>query len=150
MVYTIGEISNILNIPASTLRFYDKKGILPIMERSSGGIRMFKDSDLEFLKIIECLKKSGLSLSEIKDFIDMADQGDKTLDERYQLFENRKKEVERQMQELQETLDIVNYKCWFYKTAKELGSSEKVQQLKPNEIPVEFQETLKKLKSTNS
>lgn len=61
MLYTVGEMARFLNISASTLRYYDKEGLLPFVERSNSGIRMFSDKDYEWLKIIECLKKSGLS-----------------------------------------------------------------------------------------
>ena len=67
MLYTIGEMAKLLDIPASTLRYYDKQGLLPFVERSKSGIRMFQEKDYEWLKLIECLKKSGLTLSEIKN-----------------------------------------------------------------------------------
>lgn len=57
MLYTVGEMAKRLGVAASTLRYYDKEGLLPFVERSSGGIRMFKDADFEWLQIIECLKK---------------------------------------------------------------------------------------------
>ena len=86
MLYTVGEIAKILHIPASTLRYYDKEGLLPLVERSKGGIRMFSDKDYEWLKVIECLKKSGLSIKEIRTFIDMVGRGDYSLSERLELF----------------------------------------------------------------
>ena len=89
MLYTVGEIAKVLGIPASTLRYYDQEGLLPFVERSSGGIRMFTDKDYEWLKVIACLKKSGLSIKNIKAFIDMAARGDESLAERYELFRKR-------------------------------------------------------------
>ncbi|MGN1126318.1 MAG: MerR family transcriptional regulator, partial [Ruminococcus sp.] len=80
MLYTIGEMAKRLGVPTSTLRYYDKEGLLPFVERSNGGIRMFKDSDFEWLQIIGCLKKTGMSLSDIKHFIEMAMEGDDTID----------------------------------------------------------------------
>ena len=71
MLYTVGEMARFLNVSASTLRYYDKEGLLPFVERSNSGIRMFSDKDYEWLKIIECLKKSGLSIKEIRSYIDM-------------------------------------------------------------------------------
>ena len=63
MVYTVGEMAKLLDIPASTLRYYDKEGLLPFVERSSGGIRMFRESDFEWLQVIGCMKKAGMSIS---------------------------------------------------------------------------------------
>ena len=63
MFYTIGEMAQRLNVAPSTLRYYDKEGLLPFVERSSGGIRMFKDEDMEWLRLLGCLKKAGMPLS---------------------------------------------------------------------------------------
>lgn len=79
MYYSIKEMSEKLGVPPSTLRFYDKEGLLPFVERTSGGARQFKDTDFEWLKTIECLKKTGMQLKEIKNFIQMALDGDKTI-----------------------------------------------------------------------
>ena len=57
MIYTVGEAAKQINVAASTLRYYDKEGLLPFLERSGSGIRMFKDDDLAWLKTIDCLKK---------------------------------------------------------------------------------------------
>ena len=69
-------MAKLLNIPGSTLRYYDKEGLLPFVERSSGGIRMFQEKDYEWLKVISCLKKAGMSLKDIREYINLAMQGD--------------------------------------------------------------------------
>ena len=69
MFYTIGQISKKTGIPISTLRYYDREGMFPSMERSSGGIRVFSDREIGVLRVIECLKKSGLPIKEIKEFL---------------------------------------------------------------------------------
>lgn len=138
MLYTVGEMARFLNVSASTLRYYDKEGLLPFVERSNSGIRMFSDKDYEWLKIIECLKKSGLSIKEIRSYIDMTKRGDDSLEERLQLFEERKKDVERQMKELQETLDLLKYKCWYYEMAIQDQSEERVRSLSAEDLPEEY------------
>ena len=62
MVYTVGEMAKMLEVPASTLRYYDKEGLLPFVERSPGGMRMFQEKDFEWLQVIGCLKKAGMPL----------------------------------------------------------------------------------------
>lgn len=57
MTYTVGQMAKMLGLAGSTLRYYDKEGLLPFVERSSGGIRMFREKDYEWLQIIECMKK---------------------------------------------------------------------------------------------
>lgn len=67
-MYTIGQVSEMFSLPISTLRYYDKEGLFPQMERSSG-IRRFSERELEALRVIECLKRSGLEIKEIKQFM---------------------------------------------------------------------------------
>ena len=147
MLYTIGEMAKLLDIPASTLRYYDKQGLLPFVERSKSGIRMFQEKDYEWLKLIECLKKSGLTLSEIKNYIFMAIRGDETLEDRLQLFLNQKEVITQKITELQETLKVVEYKCWYYETAKKAGTVSVPKEMSLEEIPEEHKNTRLRLKS---
>ena len=133
MTYSIGDIARKIGLTPSTLRYYDKEGLLPFVDRTETGIRRFKDSDMEWFSIIECLKNTGMSIKEIKTFIDWCMEGDASLDKRYQMFLERKKETEKQIKLLQNSLDIINYKCWYYKTALDAGT-EKVHQTIPPEM----------------
>ena len=103
MVYTVGEMARLLNVPASTLRYYDKEGLLPFVERSSGGIRMFKDSDYEWLQVIGCLKKAGMSIRDIRQYILLAMQGDSTIGDRLQMFYVQRERLLEQMEQLRQT-----------------------------------------------
>ena len=67
-MYTIGQVSEMFNLPVSTLRYYDKEGLFPFMQRTSG-IRQFSDTEIAALKLIECLKKSGLEIRNIKQYL---------------------------------------------------------------------------------
>ena len=147
MLYTIGEMAKLLDIPTSTLRYYDKQGLLPFVERSKSGIRMFQEKDYEWLKLIECLKKSGLTLSEIKNYIFMAIRGDETIEDRLQLFLNQKEVITQKITELQETLKVVEYKCWYYETAKKAGTVSVPKEMSLEEIPEEHKNTRLRLKS---
>ena len=123
MLYTVGEMAKLLGVPASTLRYYDREGLLPFVERSSGGIRMFKDSDYEWLKIIECLKKTGMPLKDIRTFLQMRLQGDETIEARLDMMKKQREVVKARMKELQQTLDTLDFKCWYYETAREAGTT---------------------------
>lgn len=138
MLYTVGEIAKKIGVRPSTLRYYDKEGLLPFVERSGGGIRMFKDSDLEWLSIIECLKKTGMPIKEIKVFVEWCIEGDSTIDKRLMLIERQRDEVLRQAEQLKETLKTLNYKKWYYETAKKAGTCAVHKTLKPEDIPEEF------------
>lgn len=135
MLYTVGETAKILNITPSALRYYDKEGLLPFVERSASGIRVFKEEDFNWLFIIDCLKKSGLSIKDIKKYIDMSLKGDETIGKRLEMFQKQREKVINQINELQETLDTLEYKCWYYETAKEKGSIEAVKNVSDEEIP---------------
>lgn len=149
MTYTIGEMAQKLNVAPSTLRYYDKEGLLPFVERSEGGIRVFKESDFEWLAIIECLKKAGLPIKEIKRFIDWCLEGDSTIENRLQLILEQKKAVEQQMQHLQDTLDILSYKQWYYETAKEAGTCAVHDTLTQADVPEHLREIQKKAKGNH-
>lgn len=73
-MYTIGQVSEMFSLPISTLRYYDKEGLFPQLERSSG-IRRFSERELEALRVIECLKRSGLEIKEIKQFMQWCAEG---------------------------------------------------------------------------
>lgn len=144
MYYTVGEIAKILNVTPHTLRYYDKEGLLPFVERSDSGIRMFKDSDFEWLHIIECLKKTGMSIKDIKVFIDWCIEGDSTIEQRLELIERQRESVLAQIEQLQETLNTLNYKRWYYQTAKEAGTCSVHETMAEEDIPEEFRKEKKR------
>jgi DNA-binding transcriptional MerR regulator len=122
--YTISEVAKKLNLTVYTLRYYDKEGLMPFVERTPNGIRSFKESDIDALKIIECLKSTGMPIKEIKNFFDWCSEGDSTLQQRYDMFIDRKAIVEAQIKELQKTMEVIDYKCSYYKTALEAGTED--------------------------
>lgn len=127
--YTIKDAAKLMDVPTSTIRYYDKEGLLPFMERLESGYRIFTESDLAMLKTIDCLKKTGMPIKDIRQFIEWVQAGDASLAQRYDLFLERKRAVEEQIAELQSTLDIVNFKCWYYQTALEQGTEDALKAL---------------------
>ncbi|MBQ7132771.1 MAG: MerR family transcriptional regulator [Oscillospiraceae bacterium] len=146
MFYTVGEMAKLVGVAPSTLRYYDKEGLLPFVERSKGGIRVFKESDYEWLKVIECLKKTGMQLKDIRTFIFMAMEGDSTIGKRLELITNQRKAVLRRIDELQETLATLDFKKWYYETAKAHGTTEVPKNMPYEELPEEFREIRKRLR----
>ena len=134
-MYTVGEMAKMLGVAASTLRYYDKEGLLPFVERSAGGIRMFRESDLEWLRVIGCMKKAGMSLRDIRQYMELVIQGDDTIDARLEIFRRQRKTLETQMAELQHTMDMVDYKCWYYETAQKTGAIETPKNLPLEQVP---------------
>ena len=146
MLYTVGEMARKLGVAPSTLRYYDQEGLLPFVERSSGGIRVFKDSDYEWLQVIGCLKKTGMQLKDIKLFIEMAMQGDETIEPRLALITKQKAAVQAQIAELEETLRTLEFKEWYYTTAKKNGSTEVPRNMTLEALPEEYREVRLKLR----
>lgn len=134
-----------LGVAPSTLRYYDKEGLLPFVERSEGGIRMFKDSDYEWLQVISCLKKTGMQLKDIKLFIEMAMEGDETIEPRLALILKQKQAVIAQINELNETLKTLNFKQWYYETTKKYGSTDVPRDIPLDQLPAELREVRIKL-----
>lgn len=140
MLYTVGEAAKRIGVAPSTLRFYDKEGLLPFVERSGGGIRMFKEADFEWLEIIECLKQTGMPIKEIREFIDWCMEGDSTIDKRLALIGRQRSAVLEQMQRLQKTLHLLDYKRWYYETARKAGTCAVHDALPKEQIPEEFRD----------
>ena len=137
---TIKDVSKRLGIPASTIRYYEKKGLLPNIRRTKGGIRQFDEETIEWLKLIECLKKTGLSLMKIREFMDMSTQGDATIPQRLVLFQRQREAIQEEIRQLEEILHLVDYKCWYYETAQDEGSLQLLAQRSDEDFPQEYQE----------
>ena len=137
-MYTIGQVSEMFNLPISTLRYYDKEGLFPGIERQSG-IRKFSERELEALRVIECLKKSGLEIREIKQYMEWCKEGAATYSARKELLEKRRQTVEEEMERLGKTLDMLKYKCWYYETAIRDGSEDRLNEMLPDHLPPEMQ-----------
>lgn len=140
MYYSIGEVASAANISVSTLRYYDREGMFPNMERSNGGIRVFADNELQIIKVIECLKSAGMSIKDIKSFLGWCQEGDASLEKRQQMFYERLHEVEKQIEALQKTMQTLKYKCWYYDQAMADGTEKKLKNLAEKEIPKELRD----------
>lgn len=140
MYYSIGEAARITGIAISTLRYYDREGMFPEMMRSSGGIRVFSDKEISILRVVECLKSAGMSIKEIKEFLFWCQEGDSSLQKRRDMFRYRLKEVKKQIEALQKTMNTLQYKCWYYDTAIAAGTEGAVKNLPADRIPEEIRE----------
>ncbi|ANE22315.1 MerR family transcriptional regulator [Denitrobacterium detoxificans] len=137
-MYTIGQVSEMFDLPISTLRYYDKEGLFPTIERKNG-IRKFGETELEALRVIECLKASGLEIKDIKLFMQWCTEGPETYAQRKELFERRREAVQEEMARLQKTLAMLEFKCWYYDTAIAEGSEDAPQSMMPDKLPPNIQ-----------
>lgn len=119
MSYTIKEVSEMMNLSVPTLRYYDKMGLLPSLERKQSGYRSFSDGDIEMLKIIDSFKKAGLQIKDMQRYISLVFQGESTLQERYEIFLNQEKVIEEKIAELEQALKVTRMKIGYYQKAIE-------------------------------
>lgn len=106
-MYTIGQVAEMFDLPISTLRYYDKQGLFPNMERMSG-IRKFGDTEIEALRVIECLKKAGMEIKDIRQFMDWCAEGPATYPQRKAMFEERKAHMESEIAHMNRALDMAS------------------------------------------
>lgn len=133
-MYSIGQVSEMFGLPISTLRYYDKQGLFPDMERSSG-IRRFSDKEIEALRVIQCLKKSGLEIKDIKQFMEWCKEGPKTYENRRNLFVRQKENVEAEIEKLSKVRDMLKFKCWYYEQAIKDNGEANLKDLPSDNMP---------------
>lgn len=133
-MYTIGQVSEMCGLPISTLRYYDKQGLFPKMERVAG-IRQFNDREIEALRMIDCLKKSGLEIKDIKQFMDWCAEGPSTYPQRKELFEKQRKTVEAEIEHMNRVSDMLKFKCWYYEQALKDGNEDRLRSIIPDGLP---------------
>ena len=137
-MYTIGQVSEMTGLPISTLRYYDKEGLFPHMERVSG-MRRFGERELEALHVIECLKASGLEIRDIRQFMQWCTEGASSYPKRRQLLERQKETLEAQVDDLRRSLAMLQFKCWYYEQAMRDGGEEHIHAMLPDKLPPEVQ-----------
>ena len=136
-MYSIGQVAEMFGLPISTLRYYDKQGLFPNMERVSG-IRKFSEAEIEALRVIECLKKAGMEIKDIRQFMDWCKEGSATYPQRKELFETQKAHMEEEITQMNRTLDMLKFKCWYYEQAIRDGNEERLTAMIPARLPEEI------------
>lgn len=113
-MYTIKEVAKKMDISEHTLRFWAKSGFFPFIKRNKNNIRLFSDNDLDWVRIVKCLRAVGTENKAIKRYIDLCIKGDSTIPERYKIIQATKLKAGQQMLELQQQMDLLNYKEKYY------------------------------------
>ena len=126
MEYSIKQAAEKMCLTAYTLRYYEKEGLLPFVERDAAGYRLFTENDIEWLGLICCLKNTGMPIRQIKEFIKCVLEGDQTLETRRQILVDHRKEVLGQIDELNHNLEKINHKIKYYTGCCEKYNEEKL------------------------
>lgn len=125
MSYTISQVAQMMGVTPSTLRYYDKEGLLPNVKRVNG-IRVFEDADFPWLRILNCLKGTGMPIRQIKKYVDLCAAGDATLEQRYAIIKEQRQHVLDQIEQLNFYLKELDYKDWYYQEAIRAGTEKAV------------------------
>ena len=136
-MYSIGQVSEMFGLPISTLRYYASEGLFPNMMRVSG-IRKFSDRELETLRVIDCLKKSGMEIKDIKQFMEWCSMGKETYPQRRAMFQRQRENIEAEIDRMNRALDMLKYKCWFYDQAIKGVPEEEIHEMVPDSMPEEI------------
>ena len=125
MSYSIKEIADMMGITTATLRYYDKEGLLPDVKRVNG-IRVFEDKDFKWLRVLNCLKNTNMPIKEIKKYVELSKDGDKTLQERYELILKQEERIKEEIVQYKHYLKEIEFKKKYYEEAIRNGSEEAV------------------------
>lgn len=112
--YSVSQVAKMLEISVHTLRYYDDLGLFPFLQRGTGSKRLFSDADIQWVKLIECLRNSGMSLAEVKHYVELCLEGDNTLTERLAIVQKQEYIMKQQMKELKERLRLLRFKKNYY------------------------------------
>ena len=128
MSYSIKQVAEMMGVTTSTLRYYDQEGLLPDVKRKNG-IRIFEDKDFKWLRVLNCMKNMNMPIKKIKEYVELAQKGDSTLEERYELIKEQKQNVINQIDELRQCLKEFEFKEWYYETAIKAGTEKAVENI---------------------
>lgn len=113
-MYTIKEVAKKMDISEHTIRFWAKSGFFPFVKRDENNIRLFSDDDLNWVKMVKCLRLVGTENNAIKRYIDLCIKGDSTIKERYEIIQTTKEKALKQLEEVKKQLELLEYKEKFY------------------------------------
>ena len=110
----ISEVTDKTGLSAHTLRYYEKIGLITPVNRNTSGIRDYQENDIKRIEFIKCMRQAGIPLKTLNEYIRLAEAGDCTLEARKTILVQQREELLLKMQEMQETLDLLDYKIQFY------------------------------------
>lgn len=113
-MYTVKEISKLLNMTEHTVRYYTDMGLVPTLKRDKNGNRLFDEQSKNWLIGIKNLRGSGMSIQAVKDYVNLCLQGNSTLEIRYEIILDQKKQLEKQLKEMNERYQYIEHKAKWY------------------------------------
>ena len=113
-MYTMMQVCRKLDMTYQTLKFYCNEGLVPNVKRDANNRRVFDERDVRWIKDLACLKKCGLSIQEMKDYLALCLQGEETIRTRKEMLARKQEELRRSIKELEDSVAYINWKQSFY------------------------------------
>ncbi|MDO4558059.1 MAG: MerR family transcriptional regulator [Planctomycetia bacterium] len=117
--YSVGEVAEMMRISIHTLRYYDKLGLFPFLRRDENNVRLFSDFDLRWVRIVHCLRSTGLPLMEVRRYVELCLAGDSTIDERAEIIYRQEETLRENIRAMEEQLKILQVKKSYYEALQE-------------------------------
>lgn len=112
--YSVTEAAKISGLSAHTLRYYDDLGLFPFLQRTQGDKRLFSDADMQWVQLIECLRNTGMPISEVKNYVELCLKGNSTLNERLEIVKRQETIMKEQIKEMRKHLKLLQFKKNYY------------------------------------
>ena len=129
----IAQVSKHYHITPDTLRYYERVGLLPPVNRNRSGIRDYNDIDLKRVEFIKCMRNAGLPIEVLIEYVRLVQQGDQTIQARKAILKEQRRQLTVRMKEMQETLDLLDYKIEVYEKAV-LKKEKEISQIEEPEV----------------
>ena len=113
-LYSMKETCKMTGLTYDTLKFYCNENLIPNVKRNKSNYRVFNDNDINWIKSLSCLKKCGMSIEEMREYLNLCLKGQSSIPERQEILDAKLCELENKKQEIQEAIDFVHWKQNFY------------------------------------
>ena len=114
MTYSMKQACEATGFSYDTLKFYCNEGLIPNVKRDKNNYRVFSDKDIEWIKGLSCLKSCNMSITEMKDFLNLCLQGESSIPERQKILDIKLKELQNKINEIQDSINYIHWKQQFY------------------------------------
>ncbi|WP_053986252.1 MerR family transcriptional regulator [Niameybacter massiliensis] len=114
MAYTIGKVAERVGLSTYTLRYYEKEGLLPGIQKNGQGIRIYQEDDIFWIELIKCLKETGMSIADIHYIVELSMEGEHTIPQRKQILNAHKRQLQEQMEIIQRSVRKIDKKIEWY------------------------------------
>jgi MerR family transcriptional regulator, aldehyde-responsive regulator len=113
----ITEVSERFSMSTDTLRYYERIGLIPPVNRNISGIRDYSEIDVRRVEFIKCMRSAGLPIEVLIEYVGLVQQGDQTIEARKEILKEQREQLAARMKEMQKTLDLLDHKIEVYENA---------------------------------